>query len=571
MFPDRPSGWPWRYELLKTMAIASFMILSPKTFAQGDLRGCCVLTPQPMAQLNPEFVYRGATTTHPLHYPDNYRVWTYGIPELLDLAHSREGLSYTIQTLADQQVPFLLPEGLVITNPEFRTPSFDLGFLNESQFDMVSFWTSAQHWAMEDPDYWYGINELYDQGYRPVVRHNILGLPKDTIVMQRPGAPMPGTGQLPTFIDGNLVGKSSLSAGVVHCIDDSLWLSTIPPALSEKLPTYHRYLYEMAMPNLDEEVATFLASGDQAGLWNVHDESIPESIGSISESFPEGVRYETALDELPFDPQGKSISADPTPQSIHSDIIVVSRDPGAPGQLRVDRLTPAQRLKSKAPEVQLRYQRVRAIWRRQRLRASVRNELRRGAAGGGRLLRGAGAGLAVQFGASEGLKATTGLDDDTANMVVMPLSEAVGMMAVDLALPTVGTTTSTAAAGTTAATTGVGATVASGAVGGLAVVTEATRRSANQHHLKLLYDQNSMQIGTQITIYLMRRNAHLRDLGEIGQAELIQRNQALADSARKEGERTTEEAQWISKRYRNIATACFGTVGSAWDHWTGSI
>ena len=76
----------------------------------------------------------------------------------------------------------------------------------------------------------------------------------------------------------------------------------------------------------------------------------------------------------------------------------------------------------------------------------------------------------VQYGFSEGLKATTGLDDDTANMVVMPLSEAVGMMAVDLALPTVATTTSTAAAGgtTAAATTGAGATVVSGAVGGLA-------------------------------------------------------------------------------------------------------
>ena len=78
-----------------------------------------------------------------------------------------------------------------------------------------------------------------------------------------------------------------------------------------------------------------------------------------------------------------------------------------------------------------------------------------------------------------------------------------------------------------------------------------------------------MEMGTGMTINLMRRNAHLRDIGEISQAELIQRNQALADSARKEGERTVEEARWIGERYRNIVTACFGTIGSAWDHWTG--
>ena len=551
---------------------APLALLSTEVFAQGDLQGYCVLTPRPMVQLNPEFVYRGATTTHPLHFPEHYGASAYDSPRFLDAAHSRVGLRRTIQSLADQQVPFLLPEGLVTTNPEFRTPSFDLGFLNKSQFDMGSFWTLAQRWAMEDPDYWYGIKELYDLGYRPVVRHHLLGLSKDTLVMQRPGALTPGIGQLPTFIDGTLVGPSPMASGAVHCVNDSLMLSSIPPSLFCELPTYDRYLRHLAMPDLDEKTITFFKD---SGLWALAygDESLLSASGSISDSFPDGVRYQAGANELHFDPQGKSVGTGTVAQSTGPDVVIISRHSSVPGQLQVERLPLEHRLKAATPEVRLRYQRVCSTLRRQHLRSSVGGGLRLGAAGGGRLLRGAGSGLVVQYGVSEGLKASAGLSDDKANMVIMPLSEAAGMVAVDLALPALTSTATTSAATTAttgaATTTGLGASVASGAIGGLAVVTEATRRSADHHHLKLLYDQNSMEMGTQMTIYLMRRNARLRDIGEISQEELVRRNNALARSARREGERTAEEAQWVYRRYRNIVTACFGTIGDSWDCWNG--
>ena len=77
-----------------------------------------------------------------------------------------------------------------------------------------------------------------------------------------------------------------------------------------------------------------------------------------------------------------------------------------------------------------------------------------------------------------------------------------------------------------------------------------------------------MEMGTSMTIHLMRRNVHFRDIGEISQEELIRRNKALTGSARREGERTVEEAQWISERYSNGFTACFGTIGDGWDYWS---
>ena len=222
-------------------------------------------------------------------------------------------------------------------------------------------------------------------------------------------------------------------------------------------------------------------------------------------------------------------------------------------QLHLERPRASVRVLGASPEVQLRYNQMR------------RMALRRSAGAGLRCVRGAGVGLGVQIGLSESLKATTEMDDDTANMVVMPISEGVGMLAVDMALPTVSATTGTS----TAAATSAGATVAAGTVGGLAVVTEATRRSADQHSLKLAYDQSSMEMGTSMTVNLMCRNAHLRDIGEISQEELIRRNSRLAVSARREGERTVKEAQFIADRYANILTATWGTTTDGFRCWLG--
>ena len=214
--------------------------------------------------------------------------------------------------------------------------------------------------------------------------------------------------------------------------------------------------------------------------------------------------------------------------------------------LKQTRVLKPENYRNASPLVRARYDRMR--------RLLLRQKMIRSAKAGGRFLRGAGAGIVVQIGLSEGLKATTGMADDEANMIVMPMAEAAGMVAVD----GLATTSTAASAGTGA--TGFGATVAAGGVGGFAVVSEATRRSAGHHTNQTLYDQSTMEMGTCMTINLMHRNAYLRDIGEISQEELMRRNNALAASARKEGQRMADDAAWINRRYSNGAVACWGTI-----------
>ena len=604
------------------LSIIGSLIVTPQlALGQGDLQGAIVIGPYPLEEIHPEFIYRGAQTTHPLHYAEFYGVSPLDQPEVLDEARNAKSLKQVINHLTGRRAPFILTEGFLPTNLHFRTDAFDYGLMDLSRLNCEGCWTYEQLSAIDDPDYWRSIKQLYERGYRPVLNHHFKDLAEHSLVMQHLSAPPPGTGQPATYIDGNRVGRSSVGGGVVHRIDDSLYFMNVDPSVLDRVPTYENFMYEMTYPDFGDG-SEGLTDSDSILVKENNPAKVRKSGSLISDGIFDPNPFEVTIGGPEFDPLAKppkdSSTKIPTPENTASentapedtapktskpdpvpveelettvanrpdspnapnsskgqgpgassepDFIVVTHDPEVPSKVRVTKLPVEQRLKLVSPEVRLRYQGVCSTLRHQRVRARIGGGLR----GGGRLLRGAGAGLAFQYGVSEGLKATTGLDDDTANMVIMPLSEAVGMMAVDLALPTVATTTSTAAAGgtTAAATTGVGATVVSGAVGGLAVVTEATRRSADQHHLKLLYDENSMEMGTQMTIYLMRRNAHLRDIGEISQEELVQRNEALADSARKEGERTIREARWIGDRYRNIVTACFGTIGDAWDLWMG--
>ena len=101
---------------------------------------------------------------------------------------------------------------------------------------------------------------------------------------------------------------------------------------------------------------------------------------------------------------------------------------------------------------------------------------------------------------------------------------------------------------------------------------EITRRmvadTSEQRRLGLAYTDISSEMGTSMTINLMRRNAQLRDNGDISQAELIRRNKALGDSARREGERNVKEARWIGDRFSNVGTAIFGSFGDGLDYWT---
>ena len=631
---------------LYILGLVSFLAVPQRATAQGDLLGSIVIGPYPMEEFNPEFIYRGAQTTHPLHNWEFYGVSPLDHPHVLDAAQNSSGLRRTINHLTRLRAPFILTEGFLPTNLHFRTEAFDYGLLDIDGLRCEDCWTYEQLQAIDDPDYWQTIRQLYDRGYRPVIRHNFKDLAERSLVMQHVSAPPPGTGQPATYIDGNRVGRSSVAGGLVHRIDDSYYFANIDPEILDRVPTYESYMFEMTTPVFDE-VPSELADSLSKIIANEEKTGWRQNPGSITESTPPGTDYMPLDDPVDFDlttkptpeplgqtPAANAPPADPVvPDAPVSDVpvsdatpsnatppdtpletrparktpvevdparvtakgpakidkaislgasqgakgasaasvygplrptdpgyIVVSHHPDGPERVRVKKFPVNERLKLVSPKTKLRYQSVCNAMRRSLLRAAVSSNLQ----GGGRLLRGIGAGLVVQYGASEGLKAMTSMDDDTANMVVMPLSEAVGMVAFDLALPTVAAATGTAAATSTVATTAVAA-----AVGGLAVVTEGTRRSADQLSLKLAYDNNSMEMGTSMTINLMRRNAHLRDTGEISQEEMMRRNKALGDSARKEGDRTVKEAQWIDERYTDGFTACFGNIVDGLIYRTG--
>ena len=213
---------------------------------------------------------------------------------------------------------------------------------------------------------------------------------------------------------------------------------------------------------------------------------------------------------------------------------------------RIRRLRSIFRVRHKSPEIQTRYRQLR--------RHSWRTRFDNGLRSGGRAVRGAGVGIGVQVGLSEGLKATTNLDDDTANMVVMPVSEAAGMVAFD------GVVASGAGAG-------VASTMLTGGACTVAVVLEATRRSAENHTTKLSFDNNTLAIGGTLTAHLMRRNYELMEAGEIKRDEMVRRNNALAASARQEGDEIAQDAQWISARCTNLGTAVIGTIGDGIYAW----
>ena len=576
--------------LLCLLLLCQFTLNSSIVYSQGDLSGSVVVAPTPLARLNPEFIYRGAVTTHPLHFPDLHGIHPGGEAEFLNRVYDWRGVRRVIDHLANDRRSFILTDGFLATNNHIGTTAFDYELLDLRHLDCIDCWEPNLLWTVEDRDYWLSIKRLYEKGYRPVLNHHFKDLSPKAMVMQHLSAPLPGTGSPAIYIDGTPVRNSSVARGAVQQTTESLISPIVSRSVTELVPDYQTFLSQTSdrgrtppsgsldSPSMLVEDAgsggrsevnyrthDSRAVADSSSIWLYHDEG-RVSLNSVAD-MPVFVDSSADLDTV--DDWG-GFDGRNSPAELDSEFIVVTHNPEAPGNVTVKRLPVADRLKLLKPEVRLRYQQVCTVLRRQHWRSRLRS----GAAGGGRLLRGVGAGLAVQYGASEGLKATTGMDDDTANMVVMPFSEAVGMVAVDLALPTVATTTSTAAAGTTAATTTAATTTTAttavaGAVGGLAVITEATRRSADQHSLKLAYDDSSMEMGTSMTINLMRRNAQLRDIGEISQEELIRRNKALGDSARREGERTVKEAQWIGERYSNGFTACFGTIGDGWDYWTG--
>ena len=202
-----------------------------------------------------------------------------------------------------------------------------------------------------------------------------------------------------------------------------------------------------------------------------------------------------------------------------------------------------ERLRQSTPEVRTRYERYRSTALRERRSAAWRqrrSSLRRCG-------RGVVVGLGVQVGGSELLKATTDLDDDTANMVMMPAAEAAGMIAFDgIVLRGAGT--------------GAGSTALAGVAGSVVMVLEATRRSAFNFEEKVTIDGDTIGMGGSLTARLMTRNLRLHENGEITRAEMIRRNDALAAAARREGAAMVVDSQFIGDRFTNLLTGSWGTV-----------
>ena len=188
---------------------------------------------------------------------------------------------------------------------------------------------------------------------------------------------------------------------------------------------------------------------------------------------------------------------------------------------------PRERVRFYSVEVQARYRRLQSYRRLERLRSS------------GRALKQVGKGMVVggvvQIGGSEALKATTDLDDDTANLVMMPVSEAAGMIILDGVTVS---TASSASSGGVLVTGGAASTALAGAAGGVAVVTESTRRCAENHQVKLAYDESSIAMSGVMAANLIRRNGELEFTGEITYEEMVARNDAILVSARREGDQT---------------------------------
>ena len=67
----------------------------------------------------------------------------------------------------------------------------------------------------------------------------------------------------------------------------------------------------------------------------------------------------------------------------------------------------------------------------------------------------------------------------------------------------------------------------------------------------------------------MRYNLTLHQAGEISHDELVRRNNDLMRSARRESEETLAEVRWIDQRYKNIATASWGTLWDGGRYWLG--
>ena len=103
---------------------------------------------------------------------------------------------------------------------------------------------------------------------------------------------------------------------------------------------------------------------------------------------------------------------------------------------------------------------------------------------------------------------------------------------------------------------------------GVAAVTTTTEDCAELHRAKLLMDQSTIGMSGVITSRLMRRNLALFEDGSISKREMIERNDRLVTSARREGDKIAKEAKWIDDRYSNVVSACFGTVRDAWRHHT---
>ena len=568
---------PWALRIYLLIALGC--TFAPQVcLAQGDLDGAVVLSPRYMPELE-QYIYRGAITPQPHFNPELYGI----LPntEAWRVGHLQDDLWQwrTIEALTGERRPFILSQGQRSTNPAYQTAEFNYGLTRPTDAPDCSNCRTrngfirglrSEHWA----PYWRSVEHLIERGYRPIDSHNFIGLPRGVLVMKHIDAPVLDSGFIPTNAADETFNNYDPGSGYNSWLPDGVHN---PVGLSDPELT----------ASIDEELHNPGGLKDSDVPPSNADRPLDADSIKFSMTLPEKVRR-GLIDTLPeLDPgilasfgslAATATSSNEPSQSKIADLIVVTPHATNPGGVSIKRLPSSMRWLLFNEEVQERYL---SFIIRERLRRSVRGGLRRDAIGRIHPLRGVDAGLAVQYDAGKDLKVTTGKDAETTNMIIRPLSETNGRTAVDLAQPTLDViavetiATGTAATGASmaasawAATPGIVSSLAAESLGAIAVVFEMTRRSADQHHLKLLYDQNSIEMGSLLTTRLMRRNGHLRDLGEISQEELVRRNSALARSAREEGKKIVKQAQWIGDRYRNIATGSVGTIGSAWNYWAG--
>ena len=122
--------------LLCLLLLCPLLFNSSTIYGQGDLSGSVVVAPAPLAQLNPEFIYRGAVTTHPLHFPDLHGIHPGGDATFLNRVYDWQGVQRVIDHLADDGRSFILTDGFLSTNSNVGTSAFDYGLLKSRAFGL---------------------------------------------------------------------------------------------------------------------------------------------------------------------------------------------------------------------------------------------------------------------------------------------------------------------------------------------------------------------------------------------------------------------------------------------------